>query len=338
MALEKDSWAVNGAESSARIARLQLQSATRSGNGIVESGDLEVTELDVPGPAVQIASGAAVVFGREATFQGSYYAFNVGVDQVLINPTGSGSGRSDMVVLRVEDPNIDGTAWAHDVTTDPVYYFRVLEGVAPTATEPPAGMTAIPLARIDIPPSTATITQDMITDLRQMLNPRRERQLYVQRGGTQTGGDWDKAGDVVAPNWERWPQHEWTGRRIPEWATQVQVSANWDNVFLEPTGATTGVNDARGQVRVRLYVGSQMIQTDPASYNFNQTSTNNGYRCSIACHDQIPIPASMRGGELDVRMAVSGTAGQLGRLVADQWANFKCDLEFLEVPVAEASL
>lgn len=335
MALEIESWAVSGGQSSARIARLQLQSATRSGNGIVEAGDLKVTELNVPGGAVQIASGGAVILGREAAFQGSYYAYNVGVEQVPITPTGSAGGRSDMVILRVEDPTIDGTPWTHDVTTDPIYYFRVLEGVAPNATLPPPGMTAIPLARIDIPPSTATITQDMIVDLRQMTNPRRQRELRVQRGGTQTDGSWDEAGNIT-DIFERWPQHDWTVT-IPEWATQVQILGNWDGVFFSPKGGTSGVYDARGELRVGL-IGSQALYTTPSAYNFNAVTETNGYRCSAANRDQIAIPASMRGETVQVRMYVKGTPGQLGRLVADNYANFSVDMEFLELPAPEAQL
>lgn len=326
MALERDSWAVSGAESSARIARLQLQSATRGGNGIVEAGDLAVTELDVPGPAVKIAGGAAVAFGREATYQGSYYAFNVGDDQVSINPTGSGAGRSDMVILRVEDPNIDGTPWAHDPANDPIYYFRVIEGVDPTATDVPEGTTGVPLARIDIPPSTATITQDMITDLRVMMDPRTEYVVRVQRGVAPT----DYAGDIQIPDWEDWPNLVWTVD-VPEWATQVQVDATWGNAaFFDSDYAGSGAHDARGRLRVLL--GS--INTDWCAYNFN-VDPNNGQRVSMVLADQIAVPASMRGTTQNLRMQVSGEVGVGGRLRADGFANFVCRLNFLEVPVPD---
>ncbi|GGR69592.1 hypothetical protein GCM10010252_04570 [Streptomyces aureoverticillatus] len=42
--------------------------------------------------------------------------------------TGSASGRSGLVILRVEDPNISGNPWNHNTATDPIYYFRVLQG------------------------------------------------------------------------------------------------------------------------------------------------------------------------------------------------------------------
>lgn len=335
MALEMDSWAVTGAQSSARIARLQLQSGTASGNGVVGMDHLRVLPLPVPGTAVRATSGGATILGQESAFQGSYFAFNVGDEDIPISPTGSGGGRSDLVVLRVEDPNIDGTPWGHDVTVDPVYYFRVIEGVSSTATEPPAGMTAAALARIDLPPNTATITAEMITDVRRPANPRSQRTLRVQRGGTQAGGGWDEAGNIV-DDYERWPQHDWSVT-IPEWATQVQVLANWDNAFYDPKGGTTGAHDARGLLRVGL-VGSQTVYTTESAYNFNPTAPNNGYRCSAANRDQISIPAALRGQTVQVRMYAKGTAGQLGRLVADNYANFSVDLQFLELPAPEAQL
>lgn len=337
MVLELDSWAVNGAESSPRIARLQLQSATRSGRGIVESRDLQIVDLDVPGAAVKALSGAGVMLGREAVFQGSYYAFNVGDETIPINPTGSGAGRSDMVILRVEDPNIDGTPWLHDVTTDPVYYFRVLQGVAANAVDVPAGVTGIPLARIDIPPSTGTITQSMIKDLRQMLNPRTQRVLRVQQGGTQTGGTWDEAGDYTA-DFERWPQHEWTVE-IPSWATQAQILSNWDMAFYKAPTGMTGAHDARGQVRTGLVnMPGGPLYTRANTYNFNPTSVGNGYSVNLANRDQIAIPSAARGSTATLRMYAKGDSGQLGRIVASASAHFSVDIEFLEVPTGRATL
>lgn len=333
MALQIDSWAVAGAQSSAQIARLMLQSATRNGNGIVESADLEVTELDVPGTSVQVAAGAAVILGQEAAFQGSYYAHNVGVATVPISATDSGGGRSDMVVLQVEDPGIDGTPWTHDPAVDPVYYFRVIEGVGPTDTEPPAGLTAIPLARIDIPVSTATITDAYITDLRQMLQPRSEYVIRTQQGITPT----DYAGNITSPSWENWPDLTWTVD-IPAWATQVQIDASWVNMgFFPDDHSGSGSNDARGETRISLISGGNSIVTAVGAYNFNEVSATNGYRVNMGVLDDISIPAVLRGTTAEVRMQVSGDPLAGGRLRADAYMHAGVRMMFNEVPVAAAS-
>ena len=335
MALEMDSWAVTGAQSSARIARLMHQSGTASGNGVVDVGHLQVLPLEVPGGGVRILAGGATILGKEQEFQGSYFAYNVGTDTVDIASTGSGGGRSDLVVLQVEDPNIDGTPWGHDVTTDPVYYFRVIEGVSSTATEAPSGTTAIPLARIDLPASTGTVTAAHITDLRQSANPRTERVLRTQFGEGLEDGRMDYADYKI--DYERWPQHDWVVT-IPEWATQVQVVANWVNVVYPAPSSTTGV-DARGRVRVGLIGGGgNNLFTRHSFYNFNQQGVNNAYRCSIGLSNDVMIPESMRGRTCQLRMYAQATDVTNHYLLMDGWANAFVDLQFNEIPAPRSQL
>lgn len=335
MALQMDSWAVSGAQSSARIARLQLQSASRSGNGVVEPLDLEVTELAVPGTSVRIAPGAAVILGQEAAFQGSYYAHNIGEAEVPIAATGSDAPRSDLVVLRVEDPNIDGTAWGHNPATDPVYYFRVIEDVDPTTTTIPPGTTGVALARIDMPASTATVVQDYITDLRTAANPRSERVIRIQRGVVEA----DKAGNIT-DYFENWPDLVWADVPIPTWATQVQLMGFWSNMgfFSADLAGGEGSTDARGEVRLAFGYGAgggeTDLQTATSNYNFN-LNTSNGERVSVTVADQVNIPAVMRGQTGNLRMQVKGTEGVRGRLSADEYSVFWVDLFFLEVPAPE---
>lgn len=332
MTLQLDSWAVGGAGSSPQIARLMLTSATRSGNGIVEPSDLEVQELAVPGTSVRVTAGAAVMLGQEAVFQGSYYAHNVGEEEVPIAATDGGGGRSDLLILRAEDPNIDGTPWTHDPATDNIYYFRVIEGVAPDATEVPAGTTGVALARIDIPTSTATITQDMITDVRTMLQPRSEYVIRTQQGISPI----DYAGNIKTPSWENWPDLTWTVD-VPEWATQVQVDATWANVGVFPDDyAGSGATDARGEVRVTLISGGTEIVTQAGAYNFNELSPSNGYRANIGVLDDIVIPSALRGTTCEIRMQVSGNDVG-GRLRADSYMHAGVRLMFNEIPVSAAS-
>lgn len=335
MALEMDSWAVTGAQSSARIARLQLQSGTASGNGVVNSDHLQVLPLSVPGTSVRITSGGATILGREQTFQGSYFAFNVGDAELAISPTGSGGGRSDLVVLQVEDPNIDGTPWGHDVTTDPVYYFRVIEGVSSSADTAPSDRTAVALARIDIPSSTATITAGMITDVRVVANPRTERVVLMQEAAPLPGGTWDEAGDYVT-DFERWPQNQWPVR-IPDYATEAQVKAEWNLVFFDPLGGDAGTYDARGLVRVGFIGAETNAFTEESPYNLNPTSGTNGYRTSVATGRKVAIPPELRGTTVSVRMYAKGDAGQRGRLIANEGSTFILDITFNEKASPEAS-
>lgn len=333
-------WAVQGAKSGARMARLQLQSATRSAQGIIEPTDLEVRATTIPGGTVTVAAGGCVVAGREQNFQGSYFGYNVGLDEVSIAPNNTGEARSDLVIARVEDPTVEGpNVWDHALT-DQLIYTRVLQGVPATATDVPAGMTysAIPLARIDIPANTATIQQSHIKDMRTMLNPRIERTMRTMYGMGLADGRYDLAD--YKTDFERWPQHEWTGLVIPKWATQVAVRADWLNTLYPAPGAPGATTrDARGLVRIGFIGsgGNALYSVSPA-YNFNPQGDTNGYRASVGLADTITIPAAMRGMSVALRMYAKADSETTKYLVADGFANFVVDMEFREVAVSAASL
>ncbi|PRX95565.1 hypothetical protein [Allonocardiopsis opalescens] len=318
---------VDGGPINGILLRRQYQSATRGAEGIIEPGDLQVLALEVPGAGFRVTDGAAAILGRLSAWEGSYYGLNIGDHEVTgVAGTGSGGGRSDMVVARVAaNP------------ADPIEV-HIIQGVAADAQEVPASYlaanSAIPLARIDWPASTATITQGMITDLRRMLAPRTASLTRIQRGMTPI----DYAGDVTAA-FENWPNSPWSlaGARvpIPAWATQAQIRATWGQTLLGPTGGTGGGNDARGQVRVRFYNGSDELLTQATAYNVNQTSPTNGYRTTLFFADTIDIPAVFRGVSAALAMQARGTAGFDGRLGFDEWAVGAVEITFNEVPVLD---
>lgn len=323
--------------------RMMQQIAAMGAEGVVSVGDLAVRPLPTPGPGARIVGGSAFVLGRDGlapgdtSAQGTYAAWNRGDHQVELDGTAGAGARSDLLVLRVEDSTWPGSGWTRPPGSAPVPH--VIQGVPPTTMTIPAQYrwSAIPLARINWTPNTSTLTAGMITDLRQVANPKTQSEERTQRGGTLTGGEWDEAGNIVAPAIERWPQHEWVDIRIPRWATQASITGNWDLTFLKPLNPV-GANDARGELHVGLVGSPGALRTEPSAYNFNQFSSSNGYRCSAANRDTIPIPAAWRGLTVSARMYVSGTPGQAGRLVADNWANFGVRIEFREVPVLDATL
>lgn len=324
-------YAVDGSELTGPVLRAQLKSATRAGEGIIEYGDLRVRELAVPGTSVRVASGSCVILGREVSFQGSYYGTNFGEEQVAISETGA-SPRSDMIVAQVEDPTISGSPWAHDPATEPLIYLRVIEGVDPSATTVPPGISAIPLARIDMPASTGTVEQEYITDLRTMMDERSKIVMRVQRGVTPT----DYAGNIVSPDFENWPNIVWTDIDVPPWATQVQIDAVWGQAgFFPDDYSGSGSTDARGEARVSLGVTGNVVRSAWSAYNFNQLSPSNGIRVAVFNSDQVLVPAAMRGTTTNLQMQVSGDPLAGGRLRADSSSNFRVTLNFLERPVVD---
>lgn len=324
-------WAVDGQTNGASLARLQLQAATNGAEGVVGAGDLVVSATATPSGSVLVGSGACIVAGKEADFQGSYFGYNVGDQLVSITPTGSGSGRSDLIVARVEDPTVAGTPWTHDPATDSLIYARVIEGVSSSTTKAPSDQSAIALARIDIPVSTTNITSAMITDLRSADDNvvegygRQFQQRRVQHGVTPI----DLAGNIVAPNWENWPDLTWT-IVIPPWATQAQIVGHWGNAMFQ---SSDGNGDAQGLHRVHLGIGGTNVYTNTGKYNFNINSSN-AQRVGFFNADQVAIPAALRGQTCNLEMQVQG-GGTAGRLRADDAAQFYVDVLFLEVPVPD---
>lgn len=224
MAWDAVPWFVGGgAQHSPEVARLLAYAATNGAEGIVTPGDLKVTATLVPGGTVNIAPGDCLIRNRAQGGQSqTYVGRNPIEDNVPISPTGANT-RSDLIIAQIEDPFLPGEPWQdpEDVTAGPYVFTRVIPNV-PSWTKRVQevagfeGRTAITLARVDIPASTSTITDAMITDLRKVALPRQHRQLYassiaVARDLTNTG------------SYAKWLTDE-VAIEIPEWATTCMIT------------------------------------------------------------------------------------------------------------------
>ena len=314
MALNPTPIATTGATHTAQQFRMMIRDLSRSNEGITEGDHLKVTALATPGGGVQIADGSAVIIGRVSPVQGSYNAYNIGVDtSVTIAPTG-GTGRSDMVILRVEDPDYEGTL---NPATQPIVYFQIVSNVGSSATTVPSGYSAIPLARIDIPASTATITNAMIVDLRKVANPRRDRILYpyyAQDPLVQISG--------TSETWQTFPSSTLASIPIPVWAASAKVVYTisglrysdgdvWANFrFLLGTyeaAQWVGIDDNQGTAARRGTV--QMVET------IDLTTTTG---------------AAMRGTTQAFKSRMRTRSGNAGKVGVDATTTFNIDIEFTE--------
>jgi hypothetical protein len=317
MALEGVPIATLGAEHSAQQFRMMIKDLARDNQGVTTGSDLKVTALSTPGAGVQIGDGSAVIAGKVSPVQGYYNAYNIGSDTVDIAATTS-TGRSDMLVLRVEDPEYEGTRVPGGENPDPIVFFEVVPNVSSSATTVPAGYSAVPLARIDIPASTATITNAMIKDLRQVANPRRERILtpYYQPGGpvVEISG--------TSSTYKTHPNVTLATLAIPSWAATAKVVfsvnglrlANGDvfGAFRFKLGTVEAfqevfIDDNQGAVARRINV--EMVET------IDLTTTAG----ALLRGTNQPIVARMRTDPLN--------DGSIG---VDSRSTFKIDVEFLE--------
>lgn len=294
-----NTWAIDGdvntdVKHPASVARLQTFVAFEGVEGIVNPLDMRVMALDIPGTAIRVMPGAGAVLNRATGSESQAYAIqNYGSpDEKQITATDSGGGRSDLVVVRVENPFIAGENFdlPADPQNGPYTKVRIVEGV-PAGTidyhdlEPgtygdvtvSATDSAITLARIDIPASTATIQQSYIKDLRSM----------AQLGGKRVGetvveqNPWTESSAHVSPTQDAahvlanhndvfyyWPPEADWQVPVPAWATGVDVWLEidcqlrdghaWGSVFVEIEGSTAGFQ--RNEFDLN-YVGNPSIET-----------------------------------------------------------------------------
>lgn len=301
----------NGATHSAEQFRALVQDLARGSEGITAGTDLKVTQLSTPGGGVQIAEGSAVVRGRVSAFQGTYAVRNQGTSTVTVAAQGAGSGRSDMIILRVQDPQYEGTL---DPAVDQINYFQVVSNVSSSATTIPGGLTGIPLARIDIPASTSTITNAMIVDLRQIANPRRDRSQYVHSPASLSTGI--NNSNSVYTNFSTEPG--WT-IAIPSWASKAIISIDVSQLrysvaaFIGALRATFGAS----------------LTVQPIVLDDNQANVRRG---TVVVADTLTIPDAYRGTSQLLRPQATGNPGNTGTVSVDTATTFRYDIEFQEAP------
>ncbi|MFJ9420679.1 hypothetical protein [Streptomyces sp. NPDC101249] len=302
---------VNGATHSAQQFRMLVRDLANGAEGITQGDDLKITQRSTPGAGVSVADGSGVVRGRANTFQGAYAACNIGSVNVDIAATGSGAGRSDMVILRVEDPEYEGTL---NPATDQIAYFQVLSGVSSSATAIPDGRTGIPLARIDIPASTSTITNAMITDLRKVANPRRFFQQEIQSPASLSTDISGTSGTFsnfsTASGWSI---------AVPDWATRAIIKIDVGQLRYN-TAAYFG--------QIRATFGASLT-VQPVNLDDNQTGTRRG---TVVFGDTLTIPAAYRGTTQTLRVQACGLSPNPGKVGVDSSTTLIAGIQFIEAP------
>jgi hypothetical protein len=301
----------NGATHPAQQFRMLVRDLSNGAEGITQGDDLKVTQRATPGAGVTVGDGSGVIRGRANAFQGTYSVCNIGSVNVDIAATGSGSGRSDMLIVRVEDPEYEGSL---NPAIDQVAYFQVISNVSSSATAIPDGRTGIPLARIDIPASTSTITNAMITDLRKIANPRRDRRLYTQ----SPTGDSALIGSSTA--YTAFSTHAGWNIAIPDWATTVRI-----RVDVSPIRYS--VADYFGNLRATF---GSLLTLQSTGLDDNQGSGIRKIPGITA--DTLTVPTLYRGTTQLLRAQANGNSGNAGRINVTSATTFIADVEFEEAP------
>lgn len=291
MAVDRVPWAVStpGVEHDAALARVANFLASGPKRGIVPAGTASgaATATSPASGGVQVAPMVAVAPNTyPGRFGESYVLRNLSSTVVPIRATGSGGGRSDVVIFRVDDPALGGGTVA-DVSTHDFARFEVIENV-PASVVSASQLAStrnlhypfVWVARVTLPASTATVTASMI-----------DTTGRVQIGGQKETAVRTRLGDIGGINLnskdtegQLFPS---TGGQhaimIPEWATRMQIRCEWTNVVF-----TAGGN-AHGDFWVTF--GSSRTQRGA----FDTSNANDAHIDHWLLADDVAIPEGMRG-------------------------------------------
>jgi hypothetical protein len=318
MTFDRVPWAIGGGvpnyEDMARMIPYFMFSGQE---GVLGALDLEVKALATPGGSVRVSPGGFVIVGRgSGQMYESYLGRNKSDHVVGVDPNNTASPRSDLVVGRIPDPYIPGSAFQQPGPTEvSTYEFAqpfIIKGVPSTTrnlTQLGNTWSAIPLARIDIPANTATITQAMIVPLRTKVGPPAPPappppQIIIIDADSPENPEYQFNRVQVGPatqqtlpagsigTWRVWPTATSWNVPIPKWATHMDVILSLFNVRTS--------EDVYGNARVE--VGNAELFTDQSEYNFNYTGGPGDEVTHIITGASVAIPTAMKGKVKRFRM------------------------------------
>lgn len=325
-------WALDGARTSAALARSASYAESGGVEGIILAGDLKVSPLDVPAAGLQIASGGALLLNRYQTLpRETYTARNVGTTLLDSSsmPPADPAARSHLVCVTIGDPEFSqvGHPW---MTSDPIpaeqvetfQYVRafVIANVPSTTTsfeELGLEYPALALARIDVPANTSTITSDMIVDLRKVARPRRETITLHNMSvdpATYTPAD--------VYTWFEFGSDGGWDVKVPEWATSVEFIG-----YVEAIGMPAAGGRSYGYFRVAFPDAAPVQQT---LFDEQYPAQEWIHRATVNLGGSIDLPASYQGATKRIRIEYNQQAGGLVTAFADVNTNCLLQLTFVE--------
>ena len=313
---------LEGVKHSAEVARTLAWASTNGASGIIQPKDLRVRALSVPGGGVRIDPGGFVIESKYAGAALQSYIGRAPTETTLDIPaTGSSGGATRYVVARINDPDYPGGG---EIPADPDNATYALPMLVSSLS---SSRTEIPLAKIVQPANTGTITQSMITDLREIANPREKT---VNRSSALNLTDTETL--TSTNTGERFPNGGGSQTiDIPAWATRVVIEAEWLQIN-EPAGEAYGGCWVEwgplkaGSTTEREYTTQHFLWNSPGSSG----SSRNIWKVS----DDLYIPSSMRGTSqiFSMRARLNYYEDNAARPQMDRHSGIVFKVTFLEVP------
>lgn len=322
--------------------RALAELASEGQEGVRGPTHLAVKALLTPSAAVQVMPG---LYSIKSTAAGASFENYVGVvkvaETVEISPTDSSGPRTDLVVLRIQNPYVSGTGtWEEPASPadGPYAKIHIEQGVGAntqTVRSVNASWTAITLARITRPASTGIVTQAHITDLRSMIDLTIERIVVINNPPPDpppvAQQVWTESTPIsnnnqlpaTQTNWTNFPDQASWQVPVPSWALGMDVMG-----FLNPTVS----NDVYGQFRI--LVDNQPTNAVPVEFNVNFPSGIGDIREIFMLGGTVLLPASVRGRVVNMRLqARMLDAFHPGKLICEQGTRVNLQLNFKRFPV-----
>ena len=254
----------------ARSYRRLLRDLTGSVEGVTSSTACAVSEKSgTPNMSVDVAVGGVVIYGDDASEQGSYYLYNDAVKNVAITASDPTNARYDLIVARVKDNE-------YGVSGD-VLTIEVVEGTpAGSPAEPATPDSAYVLARVTVDASVTSIVNAKITDRRVTIgggvttctsSPRPTLGLYEGRTIyetdtdallTYTGSAWAIASKPVSGAWAAYTP-TWKVNAVAVTLGNGSVTGHYQREGRKVTvrakatlGSTTGYGGGAGTMSLSL--------------------------------------------------------------------------------------
>lgn len=292
-------WMVDQAEHSAEVGRLVAYAAVGRGEGVIAPADCKVTASAIPDGNIHIAPGGVGVLNRaEGGASQAYVLRNVGDEVAAMTPQGASGVRYDLVCVVVEDPQYAGQPDPVSVADGPYLRTKIYEDVASTVrtlAEVDADQTGIALARVKFDASDGTVNAADITDLRQLVNPSTQTERILINNAAAT---------TVPSSYTVLPPGSSTDVRVPEWATHVQLKADWAGIRCTDTGSGAGAASGGAQVALGALV------SNATQWQADATGTNKPITISTMAADELNCTAYQ--GEvlsLQAKLATSAVTG-----------------------------
>ena len=321
MALRPVPWAIgNGAENSVELARADAFVGSSGGTGIIDPTDLKVVALPTPGAAVRVRLGTGVIRNTyPGAFGQSYVVQEQSHEDVPVAATGSSGGATKYVYVLIEDTQYGGQT-PPSVEDGPYNSYQV-------STTLPQNQPHLLLAKITQPASTATITNSMITDMREIANPasttvNRSKPLNLDGVETLTS----------TTTGERFPNQG--GRQdifIPAWANRVIIEAEWLMINEPPGNAYGGCWVEWGPLKPGTTTEREYATQH---YRWNTNAGADASRSIWKITDDMFVPSSMRGTEqiFSMRARLTHYENNAARPQMDQHSGIIFKATFLQVP------